>query len=182
MARITLITGGGRSGKSRHALRLAESLGGKRAYVATCPIIDDETRRRVDRHKRERAARQWETIEEPLDLAGVIARRTDCDVLLVDCLTLWINNLMYEAGQRGAGIDEDTAAARAAEVVAACRARGGAVLFVTNEVGMGIIPENALARTYRDLAGRCNQVFAESADSVTLVVSGIPLTLKERTP
>ena len=181
MAKIVLVTGGSRSGKSRYAVKLAESLGGRRVFVATCPVVDDELRERVRRHQQERASRQWETIEEPVDLAGVLSARADCEVVLVDCLTLWVNNLMYEAERRGEGIDEDAVAGLMSGVLAVCRRRRGVVIFVTNEVGMGVVPENASARKYRDLVGRCNQVAAAEADVVTLVTCGIPLTLKEKT-
>ena len=101
MKGIHLITGGSRSGKSAYAQMLAEALPGPRAYVATCPIIDAETAERVKRHQEARGAAAWETIEEPIDLAGAIGRAVAYRVLLVDCLTLWINNLLYDAEQRG---------------------------------------------------------------------------------
>ncbi len=179
MSRVHLITGGSRSGKSGYAQRLAESLPGLRAFIATCPVVDEEMRQRILKHQLARAAGTWQTIEEPLDLARVIAARTDIPVLLVDCLTLWINNLMYAAEQaHQPPVGEEQVAARTREILAACAQRGGTILFVTNEVGMGIVPENALARRYRDLVGRCNQTLAAGANAVTLVTCGIPLHLK----
>ncbi len=178
MARIVLVTGGCRSGKSRYAQQLAESLPGRRAYVATCPVQDDEMRRRVDAHRRDRAGRGWETIEEPLHLNTTL-RDADHDVLLVDCLTLWVSNLMLRGEQTGADVDELDIETHAKELMNLCRGRGGTVVMVTNEVGMGIVPDNALARRYRDLVGRLNQTVAREADDVTLVACGLPIHLKE---
>jgi len=188
MARIILVTGGCRSGKSTHAQALAEALPGRRAYVATCPVFDDELRDRIEKHRQHRRDKGWETIEEQLDLAGVLAGTADYgaadyDVLLVDCLTLWVSNVLMGAAHDGpAGseslLDEMQIAERCGEFLAACRRREGAVIFVTNEVGMSIVPENALARRFRDLMGRCNQVVAAEADEVVLLTCGIPLTLK----
>ncbi len=178
---LILITGGCRSGKSAHAQQWAESLPGRRAYVATCPVVDDEMRQRIDRHQQDRRDRGWETIEEQTDLVGVL-RGNDHDVLLVDCLTLWINNLMFEAEKQQQTVDEDQIADQCRAVLEVCRKHPGTILFVTNEVGQGIVPENPLARRYRDLVGRCNQVIAAEVDNVTLVSCGIPLTLKGNPP
>lgn len=178
MARVILVTGGCRSGKSAHAQQMAESLPGRRAYLATAPVCDDEMRQRVAAHRQARAERQWTTLEEPLDLAGVLRGAAEFEVVLVDCLTLWVNNLLHAAEQAGRTLTETDAATRAAEVMDACRTRRGTVIFVTNEVGMGIVPEHASARLYRDLAGRCNQIVAAGAETVHFLVSGIPLTLK----
>lgn len=174
---ITFITGGSRSGKSRHAQTLAEARDGTRGYIATSAVYDDEMRARVDRHRAERAGRDWNTIEETTDLAGAI-RAANERVLLVDCLTLWVTNLLLKSEADGDLIGEDEIAAASRDVLDAARAHGGEIFFVTNEVGMGIVPENALARRFRDLAGRCNQVFANSADHAILVVSGLPVQLK----
>ena len=106
MARILLVTGGCRSGKSAYAQRRAMAVPGQRAYVATCPVVDEETARRIAAHRRAREGQGWLTIEEPTDLEGVLRRHAAMDVLLVDCLTLWINNLLYEAGRAGRPLDE----------------------------------------------------------------------------
>ena len=180
MAEIILIIGGSRSGKSAFAERTAEARPGPRAYVATCPVIDPETEERIRKHREARRGKGWETIEETADLAGVIRRSEGCRVLLVDCLTLWINNLLYEAEKRGEVFNEEAAAGRCRELIDASRAFPGTVIFVTNELGMGIVPDNETARRFRDVAGRCNQEIAAAADTVTLVVSGIPLNLKSR--
>ena len=178
MAKIVLVTGGSRSGKSRHALRLAESLGLRRAFVATCPPLDVEMKARIARHQADRAATGWDTIEEPIEIARVLAEDKTHDVLLVDCLTLWISNLMHEARPAGRRISEDDVSRLAGELLAACRARAGVVIFVANEVGLGVVPAKAAARLFRDLSGRCNQTIAAGADSVVLITCGLPLTLK----
>jgi adenosylcobinamide kinase / adenosylcobinamide-phosphate guanylyltransferase len=180
MAEIILITGGSRSGKSAFAEKTAEALPGPRVYIATCPVIDPETGERIRKHREARRGKGWETIEETIDLAGVIRRTGAYRVLLVDCLTLWINNLLYEAGKRGEIFTEEAAVGRCRELTDSCRAFGGTVIFVTNELGMGIVPNNETARRFRDIAGRCNQEMAAAADTVTLVVSGIPLNLKSK--
>jgi adenosylcobinamide kinase/adenosylcobinamide-phosphate guanylyltransferase len=178
MANMILITGGSRSGKSSHAQRLAEALPGYRAYIATCPVIDPETAERIQRHRASRQAHDWDTIEETIDLGGVIRRSTSHQVLLIDCLTLWINNLLYDAENRKEAFSEETMVVRCREVIDACHAFPGTVIFVTNELGMGIVPDNETARRFRDCAGRCNQIMAEAAGTVILVVAGIPLVLK----
>jgi adenosylcobinamide kinase/adenosylcobinamide-phosphate guanylyltransferase len=178
MARIILVTGGCRSGKSVYAQRMAESFPGRRAYVATCQVEDEEMRQRVDKHRQAREATQWETIEEPVHLAKALSRVRCYDVVLVDCLTLWVSNLMYQAAQQGAEVEEEQLAERCAEVLAACRSHPGTVVLVTNEVGLGVVPENRVARRFRDLVGRSNQVIAAAADRVTLMSCGIPICLK----
>lgn len=178
MATIILVTGGARSGKSNFAMTRAMELPGRHAFLATCPVVDDEMAERVRRHQRARPE-DWLTLEEPLELANAIRDRAgNTDVLLVDCLTLWINNLMFRGERDGLTVSEDDVARAADEVLEACSAHGGTVIFVTNEVGMGIVPENPDARTFRDLAGRCNQVVASRADEVHLLVSGVALRVK----
>jgi adenosylcobinamide kinase/adenosylcobinamide-phosphate guanylyltransferase len=178
MSRLILITGGSRSGKSSFAQTLAEGLPDPKIYFATCPVIDAEIAGRVARHQADRSAAGWKTIEETLDIAGVLTRIPDGRTVLIDCLTLWINNLMYTAGQQGSEITEDDIAGLCRDMVAACRKRTGTIIFVTNEIGMGIVPDNAASRLFRDLAGRCNQVVAAAADVAVLMVSGLPLYLK----
>jgi adenosylcobinamide kinase/adenosylcobinamide-phosphate guanylyltransferase len=180
VSRLILTTGGCRSGKSAHAQALAESLPGPRAYLATCPVIDEEMRRRVDAHRRDREGLGWTTVEEPLDLAGAIRSAGSHPVILVDCLTLWVNNLAYEAELAGIDLTEIALAARAAELAHEARQHGGTVIFVTNEVGMGIVPNNRSARRFRDLAGRVNQTIAVACDEVLLLVSGIPISIKHK--
>jgi adenosylcobinamide kinase/adenosylcobinamide-phosphate guanylyltransferase len=178
MAEIILVTGGSRSGKSSYAQKLAEALPGPRAYIATCLVIDPEMARRVEKHRESRRVLDWETIEEPADLAGTLRWAAAYRVILVDCLTLWVNNLLYEAEGRGTVFTEEAMTVRCREVIDACGSFPGTIIFVTNELGMGIVPDNETARRFRDCAGRCNQMMAEAAGKVTLVVAGIPLPLK----
>lgn len=178
MARIVLLTGGGRSGKSGYAQAQAEAQAGPRVYIATCPVLDDEMRERIRKHREMRAPADWETLEEPVDLAGALRRTATAPVHLIDCLTLWLNNLLYQAELQGGRVTEADVAARCRELLSAGRELPGTLYIVTNEVGLGIIPENALARLFRDLAGRANQVVAAGADEVIFMVSGLPLVLK----
>lgn len=177
MAEITLVTGGCRSGKSRYAQTRAEALADKRTFVATCPPVDAEMEERIRRHRQERQGRGWETIEEPVALAQVL-RTAPPGILLVDCLTLWVGNLLHAAEEAGHILLEDEVAQRSAELLESCQSQQGRVFFVTNEVGMGIVPDNAAARRFRDLLGRCNQVIAAGADEVVLLVSGIAMRVK----
>jgi adenosylcobinamide kinase/adenosylcobinamide-phosphate guanylyltransferase len=188
MARIVLVTGGCRSGKSTYAQALCQGLPGRKVFIATCPVVDEEMRRRIRRHQEVRP-KDWDTVEEPTALAGATLAARQYDVVLVDCLTLWVNNLLYEAGRpagplRGhpaAQLDEEHVAECCQQVLAACGEHPGTVVFVSNEVGMGIVPENAQARLFRDLLGRCNQMVAGAADTVVLMVSGIPVPVKGST-
>lgn len=171
--RTTLVTGGCRSGKSGHAQALAEAVpGGRRCYIATCVPLDDEMRRRVDRHQAERGP-EWRTVEEPIRIAATVAAQGPrSDVILIDCLTLWISNLM------GAGKDLDGVTTAARELAKAVEKSTCPVILVTNEVGAGIVPENALARAYRDAAGLVNQILAAACERVVWTVAGIPVTVK----
>jgi adenosylcobinamide kinase/adenosylcobinamide-phosphate guanylyltransferase len=164
-APLTLVLGGARSGKSRHAEALVTALPGPWRYVATAQAFDAEMRARIAEHRAARPA-GWTTIEAPLDLAGALA--TDRPVL-VDCLTLWLTNLLL--GER------DIAAATVA-LDAALDAREAATVLVSNEVGLGIVPDNALARAFRDAAGRLHQHLAARADSVVFLVAGLPMRVK----
>ena len=176
MGRISLITGGCRSGKSRLAEVELSKSGAGATYIATCPVIDDEMTRRVARHQKDRAARNWETIEEEIDLASAL-KKTDGPVL-IDCLSLWLNNLMYQAQCQGLEFGEDDIIGPTAELIEAMQARDNRTILVTNEIGMGIVPEGQLSRNYRDALGRISQAIAGVADDVILVVASIPLALK----
>jgi adenosylcobinamide kinase / adenosylcobinamide-phosphate guanylyltransferase len=177
MAEIILITGGARSGKSRQAQTLAEAYPGKRLFIATSPVVDQEMRERIERHRSDRQAREWRTIEEPLRPMDILAGNQEAEVVLLDCLTLWLSNLLFEAEEPEL-FSEEMVVTLTEELIAAARQRPGVVLIVTNEVGMGIVPENPLARHYRDLLGRCNQRIAAVADRVDLVTCGIVQTIK----
>jgi adenosylcobinamide kinase/adenosylcobinamide-phosphate guanylyltransferase len=178
MARIILITGGSRSGKSTHAQHIAESISGTRTYIATCPYIDEEMTVRIRKHREARESSCWQTIEETIDLAGALQKLKESRVILVDCLTLWINNILYDAEQHGKSFNEEAIGARCREVLDVCDGLPGTVIFVTNEVGMGIVPESPSSRLYRDIAGRCNQIIAGRADVVVFMISGLPLKIK----
>lgn len=177
---IHLITGGCRSGKSGYAEQLAESVSELRTYIATCPIIegDDEMADRIAGHKTMRAGKGWETIEEPVLLVEAIRNSDPNAVVLVDCLTLWVNNLLFEAEKQQVSLGESDIVTRCNELKAACRTRISTTILVTNEVGMGIVPVDPMTRLYRDLVGRCNQCVAAFSDHVVLLASGLPLSLK----
>jgi adenosylcobinamide kinase/adenosylcobinamide-phosphate guanylyltransferase len=168
-ALTTLILGGARSGKTSRALALAESTGHKRCYIATAQACDAEMSARIANHQAERGA-GWRTLEAPLDLAGAVTEAAeDSDVVLIDCLTLWLSNLMHH----GRNIAEETTG-----LIAALNAATVPVIVVSNEVGMSIVPENRMAREFRDAQGRLNQQTAAAAEIVELVAAGLSLKLK----
>lgn len=175
---MVLITGGCRSGKSAHALGLGLSLPGPRAFVATSPVLDEEMAQRVQLHRQARNGQDWLTIEEPTRLAEVFRQHGNFGVLLVDCVTLWINNLMFEAQQAGQEITEKDLEPVCREMLDTAAAVAGTVIFVTNEVGLGVVPDNPLARRFRDLVGRTNQWIAARADRVVLLCAGLPILFK----
>jgi adenosylcobinamide kinase / adenosylcobinamide-phosphate guanylyltransferase len=178
MARLILITGGARSGKSDYALTRAESLPGPHTFLATCPVVDGEMEERIRRHKAERQDGVWQTIEEELDLATTIQSLETDTVCLVDCLTLWVNNLMYHGEKNRLPFTEDDMLVSAEMFISAADAFQGTLICVSNEVGLGVVPDNVAARRYRDLVGRCNRTVAAAADEVILVSCGLPLFLK----
>jgi adenosylcobinamide kinase/adenosylcobinamide-phosphate guanylyltransferase len=167
--RNALVLGGARSGKSRFALRLAERSGAKPIFVATAEAGDEEMRHRIESHRRERS-NDWSTVEVSTDLSGAIAEHARADtILLVDCVTLWLSNVM--------AADGDVDAALAGLTASIANASGGLV-FVSNEIGLGLVPETALGREFRDLQGRANQQIAAACDLVIFVAAGLPLQLK----
>ena len=166
---VTLVLGGARSGKSRYAEGLLDGHTGRRVYLATAEILDDEMAERVRLHKARRDA-DCRTVEEPLEIAQtIVAETAKGAAVLVDCLTLWLGNVMGKNRDVGAEIDR---------LVAAIGQFGGPVIFVSNEVGLGIVPDNALARAFRDHAGRLHQAVAAKAESVIFVAAGLPLRMK----
>lgn len=180
MARLILITGGARSGKSSHALELAETLGSKRLFIATCPSVDGEMTERVRRHKEERQGRGWTTIECEIELEILFPTQVcGFDVVLLDCVTLWVNNILYRYDRSGTTIDDHLIGQLCRKWLDKTAHYSGTVVCVTNEVGLGIVPDNALARKYRDLVGTCNQIIGRRADEVVFVSCGIPLHLKK---
>ena len=165
----TLVLGGARSGKSAFAETLACEAASDRLYVATATAGDDEMAERIAHHRARRGA-GWRTIEEPLELVAVLARETGAGrAVLVDCLTLWLSNLMHA---------ERDVEAQTRELVACLREARGAVVLVSNEVGLGLVPDTPLGRRFRDAQGRLNQAIAAVADNVVFIAAGLPLWLK----
>lgn len=172
-SRRTFVLGGARSGKSRTAQALVEASSGQWVYVATAQTLDEEMRERIDHHRAERA-NAWETCEAPLDLAGAVRRETGSGrIVLVDCLTLWLSNIML-AGQDPVAATEG--------MVLAIREAAGPLVIVSNEVGNGIVPATPLGRAFRDAQGRLNQSVAETCDTVVFVAAGCPILLKPAPP
>jgi adenosylcobinamide kinase / adenosylcobinamide-phosphate guanylyltransferase len=169
---VTLVLGGVRSGKSRYAQQLAEQ-SGRVVFVATAKITDDEMRRKIERHREDRP-KEWLTVEEPLELVQVLAQyESNCDVILIDCLTIFAANLLETEGENWDAIDR-----RVAALCDALQSGECAVVLVSNEVGSGVVPAYPLGRRYRDLLGEINQKIARVADDVVLMVAGLPLALK----
>ncbi|HYT55437.1 MAG TPA: bifunctional adenosylcobinamide kinase/adenosylcobinamide-phosphate guanylyltransferase [Verrucomicrobiae bacterium] len=169
-----LVTGGARSGKSTYAERRASELGRRRLYLATAEAKDEEMALRIAEHQKRRG-NEWVTIEEPLELTDVLlARRNQIDCAVVDCLTLWLSNLLIRS-------DENYVAEKVETLVEILPRLDFHVVLVTNEVGWGIVPDNPLARQFRDLAGRVNQRIAAIATEVILTVAGIPMVVKKST-
>lgn len=165
---LTFVLGGARSGKSRHAEALLGAFPAPLTYIATAQAFDGEMEERIAHHRARRDSR-WQTLEAPLDLVETLASRAAGEPVLVDCLTLWLTNVML------AERDVEAESQRLVDVLA--RPRGPWVV-VSNEVGLGIVPDNALARRFRDDAGRLNQMIAARADRVLFMVAGLPMTVK----
>lgn len=172
--KLILVLGGARAGKSTFALRLAEEIAGERsvAFIATAQALDAEMTQRIARHREERPA-HWTTIEEPYHLDVALNDASDSGVALVDCLTLFVSNWLLRD-------DEHALVEVSQRFLANVRSHPQTVIAVSNEVGLGLVPETPLGRTFRDLLGRVNQQFAEAADEVYLLVAGLPLRLKPR--
>ena len=177
MAQTIFITGGARSGKSSFAEKRAAEFGASLGYLATAQTLDGEMDERVRRH-RERRGFEWHTIEEPIHLSQALAR---CDgryqAILVDCVTLWLSNLLFKY-EDVADLSEERIHEDLQRLKSTLHGMVTPVVLVSNEVGMGIVPDNALARMFRDIAGTANQILAAAADEVHVVISGIPLRLK----
>ncbi len=166
---VTLILGGARSGKSRHAEGLAIAQPGVRYYLATAEPFDDEMRARIAQHRVQRGE-GWETIEAPLELAAALAA-LHSGTVLIDCITVWIGNLMHA----GRNIEPEVSG-----LVQALAASPCGIVVVSNEVGLSVVPDNTMARRFRDAQGRANQALAAMADEVVFVAAGLPLVLKAK--
>lgn len=182
---ITLLIGGVRAGKSRRAVTLAaeRSAGRRVLFVATAQAFDDEMRRRIDAHQRERAAMHWETLESPISVADDIAAHThepnDYSMVIVDCLTLWVSNLLLTLPDDADA--EQTIANEARQLLRVLSdrgVRGTRCILVSNEVGLGVVPPTPLGRRYRDALGRVNQLAAAASDETILMVAGLEMRLK----
>jgi adenosylcobinamide kinase / adenosylcobinamide-phosphate guanylyltransferase len=172
MSEVIFITGGARSGKSRLAEDLARGYGTPLGYLATGMAGDAEMAERIVRHRARRGS-EWLTIEEPVDLTGAIrAQEGNVNAIVVDCVTLWLTNLLLKHGDTAKALDEVNSLVR---LTAGLKTP---LILVSNEVGMGIVPDNALARAFRDLAGEANELLARAADEVYVMFSGLPLKLK----
>lgn len=173
MAKLILYLGGAKSGKTKLALARAESYPAPRVYLATAEALDDEMLVRIQNHQAERGA-GWSTVESPLEPDLAIGGLDEKSPVMLDCITLWLSNLMNQAE----GADLGCLLARLERLADIAKNRSGPVIVVSNEVGGGIVPMNALAREFRDMAGAANQRLASLADEVYLVVAGLPLKLK----
>lgn len=171
MGKIIFVIGGARSGKSRFAAEIAKKSKCKTAFIATCEALDNEMKKRISLHKKNRPS-SWRTIDEPLDLFSAVKKAKNADCIIIDCLTLWVSNLMLKNKTEPAIIKEINS------ITGHLKKIPGKSIIVSNEVGLGIVPDNKLARDFRDIAGRLNQLFAEKADQVFMMHAGIPLQLK----
>jgi len=169
---MIFITGGCRSGKSRYALHYANQHFSKKLFLATCEVLDEEMARRIENHKKGRGP-EWQTIEEPVEIVDKIRTSgSDPEVILIDCLTLWLYNLLMRWDNDLRIMDETE------KLITIIKQNQTSFILVSNEVGMGIVPADPLSRRYRDLLGTMNQRGAEALDTVIFMVSGIPIILK----
>jgi adenosylcobinamide kinase/adenosylcobinamide-phosphate guanylyltransferase len=171
MGRLILIGGGASSGKTAFALGRAKEIEGRRVYLATAEARDEEMSARIRRHRAERGS-EFETIEEPVEVARVLGENGEAGVVLLDCLTLWITNLLLQSDSPG------PVSERIEELIATVESLPTTLIVVTNEVGLGIVPESALARTFRECTGRAHQRLAAAADEIYLSALGTMLRLR----
>ncbi len=178
--KLAFVIGGARSGKSSFALKEAARVKDRKVYIATAEAIDEEMKERIRKHKDERGS-EWDTHEEPIKLSEVIAGLADrYKVILIDCLTIWLSNILLrtQVEETEQELPEESIGKLIDGLSNLITINGLNIIIVSNEVGMGIVPDNALARRFRDLAGMLNQKIAEIADEVFLVTAGIPLKIK----
>lgn len=172
MGKIIFILGGARSGKSSYAVESAKRLGRKVAFIATCPPVDKEMKERIALHRKKRPS-HWQTFEEPKNPDQLVKKiSARFNVIIIDCLTLLISSLLSE------GLDDAAIEDRIRKLLGAFRQGKCKTIIVSNEVGLGIVPENHLARRFRDLAGRVNQLVTQNSDEVFFMLSGVPLKIK----
>ncbi len=175
MGKLIFITGGARSGKSKYAAKLAKNISRKVLFLATGTAKDEEMKKRIEEHKKSRPT-YWETVEETKDIASALLNiKSSYKVVIIDCLTFFISNLLLD------GINEKTILEEIRKIVEIILKNDYTAIVISNEVGGGIVPDNKLGRKFRDTAGLANQIIAESAQQVYLVVSGIPLKIKGET-
>ncbi len=179
--KLTLVLGGTRSGKSSFAEKLAQDLGERVLYLATATVHDEEMAVRVTQHQERRPA-SWFTVEEAKEVATVLEKYSEAyDVILIDCLTLWLSNLLLDDSKYPVSTWREKEALLLLEVeklASICRDLSASVIIVSSEVGLGIVPDTSLGRQFRDLAGAANQKFAQYANEVYLVLAGLPIELK----
>ena len=172
MGVITLLIGGARSGKSKFAVELAISSGGKVAFVATATATDEEMKARIAEHKRMRPS-SWATIEEPINVPQwIYSHSNEFNTLIIDCITLWLSNCIV------AGMSDEAILGEVEQLLNACKQSSCNVIIVSNEVGMGVVPTTPLGRRFRDMAGKVNQLIASQADIVYWLCAGIPVCIK----
>ncbi len=184
MSRVVLVLGGARSGKSTYAEELARGLSEKALYVAPAIAFDDDMKRRIEAHRASRP-QEWRTLESPRQLAGPLSEALKEErVVLIDCLTLWVSNVLMEdpgfpfEGGADIGPLQERLTQESGQVIALARQRGLTLIAVSNEVGMGVVPPYPSGHVFRELLGRVNQVWASHADQVYLMVAGIPMVVK----
>ncbi len=174
MGKITFILGGARSGKSTYALDLAKKRAQKTVFIATCLALDKEMKQRIELHKKSRPA-DWQTFEEPYNISKVLKKIGDkFDCIIIDCLTLLVSNLMLSKDKN------NSIETKITKIIAHLKKTKSISIIVSNEVGLGIVPVNRLARNFRDIAGLVNRIAAREADEVLFMVSGIPLKIKSK--
>lgn len=177
--KLILVTGGARSGKSSFAEKLAKKANKDVTYLATCQALDEEMALRIEEHKKRRP-KNWKTIEEPLNASSVIEKEGKSDrVILLDCLALLVANLIFSKGDSTSELIDQAVLNEIKTLAKVSKDVPASVIIVTNEVGMGIVPEYPLGRAYRDTLGKANQILASEADEVYLLICGIPVNVKQ---
>jgi adenosylcobinamide kinase/adenosylcobinamide-phosphate guanylyltransferase len=172
MGKITFILGGARSGKSRFAVKLAQGNGRKVAFIATCLPLDSEMKKRIGIHKKTRPS-HWRTFEAPRDISSLLKQiGHKFETIIIDCLTLLVSNLLLK------GLDGTDIESRVNKILRSLKKIKAKAIIVSNETGLGIVPENKLARDFRDISGRINQTVASKSDEVIFMLAGLPLKIK----